>query len=45
MKLERIDNEMYLKRETVVLFKSEVIPEKYKDQTKFAIVRLTFDKK
>lgn len=38
MQLKRIDHELYLKRVTKVFFDDEIIPDEFKDSTKYDIV-------
>lgn len=38
MKLKNIDGELYLDREVKVFFQDDIIPEEYKDATKWDLV-------
>lgn len=37
MKVKNIDGEVYLDRESKVFFKDDIIPEEFKDKTKYDI--------
>jgi hypothetical protein len=37
MKLKNVDGELYLDRESKIFFKDDVIPDEYKDKTKYDV--------
>ena len=44
MKVKEVDGELYLDKEVKVFFQDEIIPEKYKDETKYSLVILSYNK-
>lgn len=44
MKLKTIDGEQYLDRETKIFYRDDIIPEKFKDATKYEIYIHPFDR-
>ena len=44
MKLKNIDGELYIDREVKVFFRDDIIPEKYKDKTKWDLVIIDSDR-